>query len=57
MKPQNIAQLVEVGSYDAGFTGYDWIAETSADVSTVMDLQFDPVEIVAGYTQMLWTEV
>ncbi len=48
MKPQNIAQLVEVGSHDVGFTGYDWITETSADVDTVMDLQLDPVEIVAA---------
>jgi ATP phosphoribosyltransferase len=48
MKPQNIAQLVEVGSHDIGFTGYDWITETSADVKTVMDLQFDPVEVVAA---------
>ena len=30
MKPQNIAQLVERGSYDIGFTGRDWVVETGA---------------------------
>jgi ATP phosphoribosyltransferase len=48
MKPQNIAQLVEVGSHDVGFTGYDWMVETAADVETLLDLRFDPVEIVAA---------
>lgn len=48
MKPQNIAQLVEVGSHDVGFTGYDWMVETGADVQTLLDLRFDPVEIVAA---------
>jgi len=48
MKPQNIAQLVELGSHDAGFTGYDWIVETGANVTEVMDLGLDPVKIVAA---------
>jgi len=51
MKPQNIAQLVEVGSHDVGFTGYDWIMETGADVVTLLDLQFDPVSIVAAVSE------
>jgi ATP phosphoribosyltransferase len=48
MKPQNIAQLVELGSHDAGFTGYDWIVESGARVVEVMDLGLDPVKIVAA---------
>lgn len=48
MKPQNIPQLVEVGSHDVGFTGYDWVMETGADVVEVMDLGFNPVSIVAA---------
>ncbi len=48
MKPQNIAQLVEIGSHDVGFTGLDWMTETGADVEEVMDLGFDPVEIVSA---------
>jgi len=48
MKPQNIAQLVELGSHAAGFTGRDWIVETGAEVAEVMDLGLDPVRIVAA---------
>jgi len=53
MKPQNIPQLVEVGSHDIGFTGYDWIMETGADVVEVMDLGFNPVQIVAAAPEWL----
>ena len=48
MKPQNIAQLIELGSHDIGFTGFDWIAETASDVEEVLDLEMDPVQIVAA---------
>lgn len=47
MKTQNIPTLVELGSHDAGFTGYDWLAETGAEVAELLDLKFDPVRIVA----------
>lgn len=46
MKPQNIPQLVELGAHDVGFTGYDWIVETRANVREIMNLGFDPVRIV-----------
>ena len=48
MKPQNIPKLLELGSHDVGFTGFDWIRETSSDVAELMDLGFDPVRIVAA---------
>jgi len=48
MKPQNIPKLLELGSHDVGFTGHDWIIETSADVEELMDLKFNPVKIVAA---------
>ena len=48
MKPQNIPQLVELGSHDAGFTGHDWLVETGADVVEILDLGLDPVKIVAA---------
>jgi ATP phosphoribosyltransferase len=48
MKPQNIPKLVEMGARDIGFTGYDWIKEEKADVIEVMDLTFDPVQIVCA---------
>jgi len=48
MKPQNVGELLELGSHDAGFTGIDWIKESSADVEEVLDLGFDKVKIVAA---------
>jgi len=48
MKPQNVGELLELGSHDAGFTGIDWIRESSADVQEILDLGFDKVRIVAA---------
>ena len=48
MKPQNVGELLELGSHDAGFTGIDWIRESGAFVEEVMDLGFDRVRIVAA---------
>jgi ATP phosphoribosyltransferase len=48
MKPQNVGELLELGSHDAGFTGLDWIRESGADVEEVLDLGFDRVRIVAA---------
>jgi len=48
MKTQNIPTLVELGSHDIGFTGYDWIVETGAQVTELLDLHFDPVRIIAA---------
>ena len=53
MKPQNIPKLVELGSHDIGFTGYDWIEETQAKVTEILDLGFDPVKIVAAIPETL----
>jgi len=51
MKPQNVADLLELGSHDAGFTGIDWVRESGADVAEIMDLGFDKVKIVAAVPQ------
>jgi ATP phosphoribosyltransferase len=48
MKPQNVGDLLELGSHDAGFTGEDWIAESGADVECVLNLGLDTVKIVAA---------
>jgi ATP phosphoribosyltransferase len=48
MKPQNVGELLELGSHDAGFTGIDWIKESGADVEEVLDLGMDRVRIVAA---------
>jgi ATP phosphoribosyltransferase len=53
MKPQNIGKLLELGAHDVGFTGRDWIDETSADVEEIMDLGFDRVRIVAAVPNTL----
>lgn len=53
MKPQNIGELLELGSHDAGFTGYDWLQETHADVLEIMDLGFDPVNLVAAVPETM----
>lgn len=47
-KPQNISSLVGLGSADAGFTGGDWVKESGADVTDILDLGFNPVRIVAA---------
>jgi ATP phosphoribosyltransferase len=48
MKPQNVGELLELGSHDAGFTGVDWIRESGADAAEILDLGFDRVRIVAA---------
>jgi len=58
-KPQNIPDLVGLGSADAGFTGGDWVAESGADVTggrVVKGTQFvglrdagNPVDLAARY--------
>ena len=53
MKPQNVGELLELGSHDAGFTGIDWIRESGADVEEILDLGFDKVNIVAAVPQAM----
>ena len=53
MKPQNVGELLEMGSHDAGFTGIDWIRESGADVEDILDLGFDKVRIVAAVPKNL----
>ena len=48
MKPQNVGDLLDIGSHDVGFTGIDWIRESNADVEEILDLDFDKVRIVAA---------
>ncbi|MDR2808925.1 MAG: ATP phosphoribosyltransferase [Spirochaetaceae bacterium] len=48
MKAQNVGQLLELGSHDAGFTGWDWVQESGAAVEKIIDLGFDRVRIVAA---------
>ena len=56
MKPQNVGELLELGSHDAGFTGIDWIKESGADVVELLDLGFDKVRIIAAAPSMYFDD-
>ena len=53
LKAQNIPRLVALGRHDCGFTGYDWVVEQDADIIELLDLEFDPVRIVAAMPEEL----
>ncbi len=48
LKPQNIVEMLAVGSRDVGFAGADWVAEKTADVVELLDTGLDPVRVVAA---------
>jgi ATP phosphoribosyltransferase len=53
LKAQNIPSLVALGRHDCGFSGHDWILEQKASVVELLDLGFDPVNIVAAVPEYL----
>ncbi len=53
LKPQNIPGLVALGRHDCGFSGRDWIMEQRADIVELLDLEYDPVRIVAAMPEEL----
>ena len=48
LRPQNIVEMLHVGSRDIGFSGADWVAELGARVVSLLDTGLDPVRIVAA---------
>ena len=48
LKPQNIVEMLTLGSRDAGFAGADWVAELQADVVELLDTRLDPVQLVVA---------
>jgi ATP phosphoribosyltransferase len=48
LKPQNIVEMLQVGTRDLGFVGADWVAELEADLVEVLDTGLDPVRVVAA---------
>jgi ATP phosphoribosyltransferase len=54
LKAQNIPALIALGRHDCGFTGADWVFEQEADVVELLDLGFDPVQIVAAMPEDLY---
>jgi ATP phosphoribosyltransferase len=53
LKAQNIPSLIALGRHECGFSGYDWITEQEADVVELLDLEYDPVRIVAAVPEQL----
>lgn len=48
LKPQNIVEMLHVGSRDIGFAGKDWVEELQADLVELLDTGLDPVKLVAA---------
>lgn len=53
LKPQNVVTMLDQGSRDLGFAGADWVGELGADLVELLDLQLDPVRIVAAAPEQL----
>jgi ATP phosphoribosyltransferase len=48
LKPQNLVEMLALGSRDVGFAGADWVAELDAHVVELLDTGLDPVQVVAA---------
>lgn len=50
LKPQNIIEMLHVGSRDVGFAGADWVAELDfeSELVELLDTGLDPVRLVAA---------
>ena len=48
LKPQNIVEMLQLGSRDVGLTGADWVAELDGEAVELLDTGLDPVRIVAA---------
>ena len=48
LKPQNVVEMLAVGSRDIGFAGVDWVTELGADLVELLDTGLDSVGIVAA---------
>lgn len=48
LKPQNIIEMLEQGTRDAGFAGADWVAERGAEVVEILDTGLDAVRLVVA---------
>ncbi len=53
LKPQNIVEMLSLGSRDIGFAGADWVAELEANVVELLDTCLDPVHVVAAAPEAL----
>ncbi len=53
LKPQNIVEMLHVGSRDVGFAGADWVAEKGAELVELLDTKLNPVQVVAAAPKAL----
>lgn len=49
LRPQEIPTLVSEGLYDVGITGKDWVGETNADVTPILDLEYGRINLVIAF--------
>jgi ATP phosphoribosyltransferase len=48
LRPQNMLEMLGIGSRDIGFAGADWVAELNLGLVELLDTHLDPVRIVAA---------
>ena len=48
LKPQNIVEMLQLGSRDIGFAGEDWVQEKQADLVELLDTGLNPVRVIAA---------
>lgn len=48
LKPQNILEMLHIGSRDIGFGGSDWAQNLGVDVVELLDTKLDPVRLVVA---------
>lgn len=53
LKPQNIVEMLALGSRDVGFAGADWVEEMNANVVELLDTELDKVSVVAAVPKHL----
>ncbi|MCC6545974.1 ATP phosphoribosyltransferase [Candidatus Sumerlaeota bacterium] len=53
LKPQNIVEMLHLGSRDIGFAGADWVRELNANLVELLDTELDPVRIVVAAPKSL----
>jgi ATP phosphoribosyltransferase len=53
LKPQNIVEMLHLGTRDLGFAGVDWMRELGLELVEVLDTGLDPVEVVAAAPRAL----
>ncbi len=56
LKPQNIVEMLHLGSRDLGFAGADWVAELGARIEELLDTGLDSVRLVAAAPEDLLVE-